>query len=145
MIHRHSTDGFILVAVLWILGGLAALAAIYTLYVVNAATSLTVNDDRIRAEASVSAALELTAYYLGAVKLDERPTQGAFNFQIGEANVAVKFRSEAARVDLNSAPKPLLAGLFKVFGAQEDAADNYADRVIGWRTAATSEIENQDK
>src|SRR5882672_6678183 len=85
---RKGTDGFILVAVLWILGGLAVLAAIYTLYVVNAATSLEVNDDRIQADASVSAALELTAYYLSAVKAEERPTSGQFNFRVGDSNVA---------------------------------------------------------
>ena len=112
-----SDDGFILVAVLWILGGLAVLAAIYTLYVVNAATSLEVNDDRIQADASVKAALELTAYYLGAVKEDERPASGQFNFRTGTANVAVNFLSESARIDLNAAAAPLLAGLFGTLGA----------------------------
>ncbi len=140
-----SADGFILVAVLWILGGLSVLAAIYSLYVVNAATSLEVNNDRIQADASVSAALELTAYYLSAVKKPERPTGGAFDFRIGESNVAVGFRSEAARIDLNAAPKPLLAGLFRVLGAQDDAADYYADRIIGWRTNATATNPDQDK
>ena len=48
--------------------------------------------------------------------------------------MAVEFRSEAARIDLNAAPKPLLAGLFVVLGAPPDAAATYADRVIGWRT-----------
>ena len=52
--NKKSNDGFILVAVLWILGGFAVLAAVYTLYVVNAATSLAVNDDRIQADASVA-------------------------------------------------------------------------------------------
>ena len=135
---RKSSDGFILVAVLWILGGLAVLAAIYALYVVNAATSLDVNNDRIQANASVSAALELTAYYLGAVKPEERPTSGTFNFRVGTSNVAVNFLSEAARIDLNSAQRPLLEGLFRVLGASSDAANNYADRVIGWRTSAAS-------
>ena len=135
---RKSTDGFILVAVLWILGGLAVLAAIYALYVVNAATSLEVNNDRIQANASVSAALELTAYYLGAVKPQERPTSGTFNFRVGRSNVAVDFLSEAARIDLNAAQPPLLAGLFRVLGAPSDAANTYAERVIGWRTPAAS-------
>jgi len=136
---RKSSDGFILVAVLWILGGLAVLAAIYALYVVNAATSLQVNNDRIQADASVSAALELTAYYLGAAKPQQRPASGTFNFRVGGSNVAVDFLSEAARIDLNTAPKPLLAGLFKVLGAPPDAADNYAERIIGWRTPAASQ------
>jgi general secretion pathway protein K len=134
-----SSDGFILVAVLWILGSLSVLAAIYTLYVVNAATSLAVNNDRIRADASVSAALELTAYYLGAVKPQERPTSGTFDFRIGASNVAVDFLSEAARIDLNAAPQPLLAGLFRVLGAPPDAAESYAERVIGWRSPAVSQ------
>jgi general secretion pathway protein K len=140
-----SDDGFILVAVLWILGGLAVLAAVYTLYVVNAATSLAVNNDRIQSDASVSAALELTAYYLGAVKPEERPSSGQFNFRIGGASIAVDFRSEAARIDLNSAPKDLLAGLFRVLGAEADAASQYADRIDAWRTPASTPNQDQDK
>ena len=120
------------------------LAAIYALYVVNAATSLEVNNDRIQADASVSAALELTAYYLGAVKPQERPTSGTFNFRVGGSNVAVGFVSEAARIDLNSAPQPLLAGLFRVLGAPGDAADTYAERVIGWRSPLVSSNVDQD-
>ena len=136
---RKSSDGFILVAVLWILGGLAVLAAIYTLYVVNAASSLAVSNDRIQADASVSAALELTAYYLGAVKPQERPTSGTFNFRAGSSNVAVDFVSEAARIDLNSAPLPLLAGLFRVLGASPEEANYDAERVVGWRSPAASQ------
>ncbi len=44
-------DGFIVVAALWILGALATLASIYSMYVANAATSVAVNDDALRAEA----------------------------------------------------------------------------------------------
>jgi general secretion pathway protein K len=142
---RKSSDGFILVAVLWILGSLAVLATIYMIYVVNAATSLQVDNDRIQAEASISAATELAAYYLGAANAEARPTSGAFNFKLGATQVAVGFRSETARIDLNNAPKPLLAGLFTALGAPPGAADRYADRIDGWRTAATSEIEDQDK
>jgi general secretion pathway protein K len=140
-----SNDGFILVAVLWILGGLAVLAGVYTLYVVNAATSLQVNDDRIQADASVSSALEMTAFYLDAVKPEERPASGQFSFRVGNANVAVGFKSETARIDLNSAPKELLAGLFRVLGAEADSANQYADRIIGWRSPATASNPDQDR
>jgi general secretion pathway protein K len=127
-------DGFIVVAVLWILGILAALISIYAVYVANAAVSLSVNDDRVQAEALVSAALELTAYQLTAVEEKSRPTTGDFAFRLGRANVAVEFRSEAARIDLNAAPKELLAGLFATLGARYDDAEYYADRIIGWRS-----------
>lgn len=130
----EKADGFIVVAVLWILGALATLASIYAVYVVDTAAAFSVHVDRLQAEAVVSAGLELTAYQMTAVP-ENRPTQGAFNVRLGNANVAVDFRSEAARIDLNSAPKELLAGLFAGLGARRDDADVYADRVIGWRTS----------
>jgi general secretion pathway protein K len=130
---RAKPDGFIIVAVLWILGALATLASIYAVYVVDTAAAFGVHDDRLQAEAIVSAGLELTVYQMTATA-DERPTRGTFNVRLGSANVAVDFRSEAARIDLNSAPKELLAGLFAALGARRDDADVYADRVVGWRT-----------
>jgi general secretion pathway protein K len=130
---RHADEGFIVVAVLWILGALAALASIYSLYVTSSAISLSVNDDRLQAEALVRASLELTAYQLSGKDAEARPSQGAFRFRMGRSNVAVEFRSEAARIDLNMAPKELLAGLFAGLGARPDAADYYADRIAGWR------------
>jgi len=141
---RAGECGFILVAVLWILGGLSVLAAVYALYVVNTATALSVDSDRLQANASVSSALELTSYYLGALKSQERPSSGQFTFQVGRSTVVINFVSEAARVDLNSAPKQLLAGLFRVLGAAADDADYYADRIIGWRTPAVVVSQNLD-
>ncbi len=137
---RGATDadrnGFIIVAVLWLLGALATLAAIYAVYLANTAVGLHVGDDRLRAEALVSAALELTAYQLTAVDPQARPTHGAFAFPLAGASVGVEYRSEAARIDLNVASKELLAGLFAVLGATREEADYYADRIIGWRTKA---------
>jgi general secretion pathway protein K len=130
---RRPDDGFIVVAVLWILGALAALASIYSIYVTNTAISLSANDDRLQAEALATAGLELTAYQLSSPDVETRPTQGAFRFRMGRGEVAVEFRSEAARIDLNAAPKELLTGLFAGLGARADAAEYYADRIAGWR------------
>src|SRR5712692_2269060 len=129
---RTGSDGFIVVTVLWILGALAALVSIYAIYVVDSAASFGVHEDRLRAEALVSAALELAAYQAGA---EPHPTHGQFSFRMGRATVAVEFRSEAARIDLNVAPKELLGGLFTVLGASDDQAKNYANRIFGWRTS----------
>jgi len=130
---RTSPDGFIVVAVLWILGALATLVSIYTVYVIDTAVAFGVHDDRLRAEALVSAAVELTAYQLTATAVT-RPTHGGFSFRMRQASVAVEFRSEAARIDLNAAPKELLVGLFATLGARRDEAERYASRVISWRT-----------
>ena len=150
-IRSSARDGFIIVAVLWILAALAALATIYSIYIKNSALAVTVMDDELQAEALVSASLELTAYQL-AVPKDaqrapdaqrppdaqgttdpQRPTRGQFGFRLGRANVLVNFISEAARIDLNAAPKAMIAGFFAALGAPGEDADRYADRVIGWR------------
>jgi general secretion pathway protein K len=140
----RSRDGFIVVAVLWMLGALATLASIYAVYVINTATAMGVNDQRVQAEGLMTAALELTTYRLTATDADNRPSRGEFAFRLGRAAVAVDFRSEAGRIDLNSAPKELLAGLFAGLGAKYSAAEYYAERVIGWRTAQDPDQRNEE-
>ena len=129
---QTGCDGFIVVAVLWILGALAILASIYSVYVINTATGFRAYEDGYRAQELASAAIELTAYQLSSVQ--PRPTHGQFNFRAGQANVAVEFQTEAARIDLNAAPKELIAGLFIALGIEPDQAQIYAGRIVGWRT-----------
>src|SRR5262249_25140382 len=86
------------------------------------------------AEALTTAALELTAYRVTSAEAEQRPSRGDFLFRLGRATVAVEFRSEAARIDLNMAPRELLAGLFVGLGAPPANAAYYADRIVGWRT-----------
>jgi general secretion pathway protein K len=138
------SNGFIVVAVLWILGALATLASIYAVYVINTATSMSVNEDRLQAEALVTAALELTAYRMTAAGTDDRPSRGEFWFRLGKANVAVAFKSENSRIDLNTAPKELLAGLFAGLGAKYSSAEFFADRIIGWRTPSDPDQPNNE-
>ncbi len=129
-----SEHGFVIVAVLWILAALAALVMIFSAYLSNSAQALAVSDTGLRAEALVSASLELTAYQLALAGDKARPLQGSFQFRLGEADVLVSFVSEAARIDLNLAPKELLAGLLSALGADQEDAKQYADRIVGWRT-----------
>ena len=143
--NSSACDGFIIVAVLWILVALATLASIYSIYINNSALAVSGMDDGLQAEALVSAGLELTAYRLTVPKDKDkdkdndkdkdaqRPTSGQFAFRLGRANVTVNYSSETARIDLNAAPKVLLAGFFAAIGASNDDADRYADRIIGWR------------
>ena len=141
---QTARDGFILVAVLWILSAFATLASVYAMYVANTAIAVAVNDDAVQAEPLVSASVELAAYRLLGSPAESRPTHGAFNLRMGRATIAVEFCSEAARIDLNAAPKELLAGLFGVLGAHPDDAERYADRIIGWRTTPSSSSEDEE-
>jgi len=142
-LNRH--DGFIIVAVLWMLAGLATLVSIYAIYVVETASAFTVHEERLQTQALTSAAIELAAYQLTATTKPPRPTHGVFKFTLGKARIAVAFQSEAARIDLNAAPKELLAGLFHTIGATLDAAAIYADRIISWRNPAAKDQTKDDQ
>src|SRR6185312_8775347 len=106
---HQSTRGFIVIAVLWILAALSALVLIYLTYVTNTAVVVAGSADRIRTEALVQAGVELAVFQLTGRTEAARPTSGTFNARVGQGRVFVTFRSEAARVDLNTAPKSLLA------------------------------------
>jgi len=139
-----GADGFIIVAVLWMLAALATLAGVYAVYVGNTAAAARINADRVQVEALIVAGLELTAYRLSGAEENARPTSGAFKFQLGRSNVLVEFRSEGARIDLNAAPKPLLSGLLSVLGANRDDADFMAERIIGWRKKTDVAGQNEE-
>ena len=133
---RSQESGFILVVVLWILAALAALAASYLVYVDNAAFATHVNDDRIRIRNAISTSVELAAYQLLAAPDEARPPQGAFTVRLARSTINVSFISESARIDLNAAPKALLAGLFVAVGAIPPQAAAFADRIVAWRKKA---------
>ena len=138
----EGNRGFVIVAVLWILLALSSLAIIFSAYLSASVRALAANDMALQTEALVSAGLELAAYQLALSDEKTRPPHGAFQFRLDEASVEVTFTSEAARIDLNYASKTTLAGLFTVLGARKDAATEYADRVVGWRTRPSPGSEN---
>jgi general secretion pathway protein K len=137
--YRRDEAGIVLVAVLWILAALATLASIYSAYAVQTVGASYLLDDRLQAEASIRAGIEMTVLRFVSAPEPARPSQGGFNLRIGRTRVAVRFRSEAARIDLNAAPPDLLAGLFAAVGVDRARARIYADRIVGWRTKFESD------
>jgi general secretion pathway protein K len=105
---------------------------------------LAVNDTGLQTEALVSASLELTTYQLMVAGDKARPAQGSFHFRLDNADVLVNFSSEASRVDLNFASREMLANLFAVLGADQEAAKEHADRIIGWRTRPKAGAANDE-
>ena len=130
---RSGEDGFIVVAVLWILAALATLATIFSMYVINTATAFAVHDERLQAEGLARAAIELSVYQVAA-SAQTPLSRGTFAFRIGNAKVDAEFTAETARIDLNAAPKDMLAGLFVTLGATRAQGEYYADRITGWRS-----------
>lgn len=129
-----ARDGFVIVAVLWILMALATLVSIYSIYVGNSALALSAMDDTVRAESLVSTGLELAVYRMTAPAAGTRAARAAFRFRLNAANVAVSYVAENTRLDLNSAAPQMLAGFFAGLGASDEEAASAADRIVGWRT-----------
>ncbi len=137
----RAEAGFVLVAVLWILAALATLASIYSSYTVNTAVASRAADDRVQAEASIRAGVEMAVFRQLALPEKARPARGGFDMRVGPTGVAIRFRSEAARIDLNAAPVDLLAGLFTAVGVDSSRAETFAERIVGWRTKARASAE----
>ena len=130
----RSRNGFIMVAALWLLAALATLASVASIYIAQSARGLSALDVALQAEMLTTAGIELAAYQLSAPVTVRRPTHGGFNFRLANSRVTVKYSSEAARINLNMAPRALIAGLFMALGAEPAAAEQFADRVVGWRS-----------
>lgn len=139
-----ADDGFILVAVLWIVAALATLASIYSIYASNAAAASHVGDDRLQAEASIRAGVELAAFQVLAAPVSARPTHGEFEARVGRTRIFVRYSTEGARIDLNAAPRELLVGLFNAVGADDAKAASYADHIIGWRKKVDANADNPE-
>jgi general secretion pathway protein K len=139
---RRNARGFIVIAVLWILAALSALVLIYLTYVTNTAVVVAGTTDRVQAEALESAGVELAVFQLTSGNEAMRPTSGTFNAKVGAGRVNVTVRSEAARIDLNAAPKGLLTGFIAGLGVAQSDAAGYADRILAWR--ASTELGDDD-
>jgi general secretion pathway protein K len=134
-----SSSGFVLIAVLWIIAALTALASVYALYVNATATGLNAYDRDLKAEGAARAAVEFAAFRILASSDQLRPHSGEFELVLGDTTVRAQFASENCRVDLNSAPKELLEALFLASGAAGEAA-SYAAEIVAARSGAAGDV-----
>ncbi|OAF15856.1 general secretion pathway protein GspK [Bradyrhizobium centrolobii] len=141
----NSQDGFIVVATLWLLAGLAALATVASVYIAQSAHTIAALDVATQWEMLGTAGVELAAYELSAPATVRRPTHGGFAFRLANSSVRVEYMSESARINLNMAPRAMIAGLFRGLGAQADAADEYAERVVAWRRTPKSDGQDTEQ
>ena len=112
--------GAALVIVLLFAALLSGLAATALQGSASGARAATVFLDEMRADALGRGAADA----LGAHILQEGPPAqrgGAFAVRLAQAELAVDYRSESARVDLNKAPLDLLAAVLTAAGAEGEA------------------------
>src|ERR1700692_1808683 len=98
---KPGSDGFIIVAVLWILAALATLVSIYAIYVTNSAIAVAASRDATIPDPFVPAGGELAPSQLLRQTDQKRPAIGQFPARVGAAQLAIVFQTEAARIDLN--------------------------------------------
>ncbi|MCP3445159.1 general secretion pathway protein GspK [Bradyrhizobium sp. CCGUVB14] len=132
---RSGQRGFIVVAALWLLAALAALALVSSAYMTQSAISLAALDAPVQLGMISSAGIEMTAYRLSAPAAVSRPTHGGFAFRLANASVTIEYQAESARINLNMAPQSMISGLFSALGVDADTAGQLANRVVAWRSA----------
>lgn len=123
-------SGAILVAVLWSIALLSGLAMAASTTFRSFVGVVTVHRDRLRADAALTAGLEVAAGVIAG--LGETPLRG-IESRVALPGGSVQFRltDEGGRIDLGKAPADLLAALFRSIGARD--ADGIAQRIVAWR------------
>lgn len=140
----RSREGFVLVAALWLLAALTVLVTAASLYLAQSYKTLGAFDAALEVDMLKTAGVELAAYQLSTPATVRRPTRGQFGFRLAKSSVTVEYLSEAARINLNMAPRVMIAGLFAALGADPDAAAGFADRVAAWRSDPKPDAQDEE-
>ncbi|QPF95199.1 general secretion pathway protein GspK [Bradyrhizobium commune] len=110
----------------------------------QSAIALSAFDAATQLQMISTAGVELAAYQLSGAAPEVRPSHGSFTFRLANARVAVEYQSEAARINLNMAPRSVIAGLFVALGVESGAASQFADRIAAWRSAPKPNVQDQE-
>ena len=125
-------DGFILVSVLLaliVLGGLVAAVAYLTRTAVVGAASAR---EALVIDSLVQSGVELAAYELFTLKRPAALVNGQ-RIRLNDGVVTLFAMSEAGKVDLNTSPPELLAGLWNAIGAPGMPPETFAARIVDFR------------
>lgn len=132
---RHRERGLALISVLWTSALLATLAAGF-----GADTRTESRLARNRLENAKAEALADAGVHDAAYRLQRHEAEGLwrrdktrYRFRLGGGAVRVEVADEEARIDLNQAPAPLLAGLIVAVGGDLEQAAALADRIVDFR------------
>ncbi|MBK1660395.1 hypothetical protein [Paracraurococcus ruber] len=133
---RLRRRGAALVLALWLalLLGVAGIAVVRL--AATGAGEARVEVDLAAARAAAEGGVWAAAHQLAAMGREQRPPLHGLDLRIGAAMVAVRAEDEDGRPDLNAAPEPLLAALFRLAGLPAEAATDSALRLVAWREAS---------
>ncbi|WP_315833183.1 type II secretion system protein GspK [Bradyrhizobium prioriisuperbiae] len=130
-----SRRGMILFTVLWAIAFCSALAMSTSTTFRGLTGIVTIDRDRVQADALLSAGLEAAAGIAGAVQ-DAPLTERGTTLSLSTGSVRVNVSDEGGRIDIGKAPVALLASLLRYVGADDDDADIVLRRILDLRGTA---------
>ncbi len=131
MKRRDPRNGFVLVTVLWTIALLSALAMAELTTFRGFAGIVAIDHDRTRANALLTAGLEISAGIVG--KLGDQPlTERETIVVLQTGSVRVRLSDEGGRIDVNKAPVEVLSAMLRSIGASDDA-NAIARSIEAWR------------
>ena len=132
VIRMRSDDGYVTLAVLLIVGLLAAIVS-SLLAVSRPALGLArIGGDEVAAEALIQGGVATAGYLLFAAKREPARVNG-MDLRLRTGDIRLTVADEAGRIDLNAADPTLLAGLYSAAGGTSLSNQAFAARVVDWR------------
>jgi general secretion pathway protein K len=126
------------VTVLWSLALLSALGMAASTTFRGFAGIVTVERDRVRVQALLTAGLEIAAGMVA--RLGDNPlVQQEVEVRLPAGVVALQLSDEGGRIDIGKAPAEVLASLFRSIGVPN--AEAVAERTVAWRKPANASDE----
>jgi general secretion pathway protein K len=138
---RRDQGGSALLIVLLLLGLAALLISVVARSVAGAAIEASAGKVAVQADIDVLAGIDLGAT---AILRSAGMRSAEISARLIQGRIAVRVTNEAGRINLNSAPVPVLASLFRTVGAEGAEADLLSTRLFKWRTSQLSMVEGAE-
>jgi len=133
----HRQSGIALIMALWLTVLLTAIASGFAFSMRSDALAARNAVSLAEAQAAADGAIERTVFELmrPQMKASWKPDGSVHRWTDGNASVSVIAVDEGARIDMNSAPDPLIKSLLMQVGGMDDAsASALVDAIVDWRT-----------
>jgi general secretion pathway protein K len=134
---RNHSSGSALLVVLVMLGMIAVLLGVVSKSVSGAAREMAAARANALSQADLRAGIELGVAAI--LKLGETMRSADTSTELLNRRISVRITNERARLDLNAAPKSMLAALFAATALDEYDAASLAQAVDDWRGGSASQ------
>ena len=130
-----AEQGFAVVAVLMIMSLVSLIVYVYIHASVAGSATIRMAGNRVRLEGLFYGGIETAAFTL--IKSGETATNGFIRAaSLDGGSVQIVSIPETSRIEINLASRELLAALFEKIGLKGGLADDYAGRILRWRSTS---------